>query len=179
MKLTLFLYNIPTYSLSSLPPSSSSCGLYWGWPLQGWSAQDETPPRCPRSRYSPAHNDICAHDGAVFAYLLPKILDDACNKLLKATSELDDVFLWSRVTVSFCSSWNDEKMSSVYFHLVMHVVKWHQGRAPTCQRERSSEPRSSPYSLIPSSLPSWQIGCWSLSSCVEYHYHQHRSVDQL
>ena len=82
MKLTLFLSNIPTYSLSSLPPSSSSCGLYWGWPLQGWSAQDETPPRCPRSRYSPTHNDICAHDGAVFAYLLPKILDDACNKLL-------------------------------------------------------------------------------------------------
>ena len=24
----------------------------------------------------------CALDGAVFAYLLPKILDDACNKLL-------------------------------------------------------------------------------------------------
>ena len=82
MKLTLFLSIIPTYSLSSLPLSSSSCGLYWGWPLQGWSAQDETPPRCPRSRYSPAHNDICALDGAVFANLLPKILDDACNKLL-------------------------------------------------------------------------------------------------
>ena len=79
---TLFLSIIPTCLLSSLPPPSSSCGLYWGWPLQGWSAQGETPPHCPRSRYSPAHNDICALDGAVFAYLLPKILDDACNKLL-------------------------------------------------------------------------------------------------
>ena len=76
---TLFLSIIPTCLLSSLPPSSSSCGLDWGWPLQGWSAQDETPPHCPRNRYSP---DICAYDGAVFAYLLPKILDDACNKLL-------------------------------------------------------------------------------------------------
>ena len=162
MKPTLFLSNIPTYSLSSLPLSSSSCGLYWGWPLQGWSAQDETPLRCPRNRYSPAHNDICALDGAVFANLLPKILDDACNKLLSNlwTGRCLPLVEGNSFVLQFLKR---RKKSSVYFHLVMHVVKWQQGRAPTCQRERSSEPRSSPYSLIPSSLPSWQIGCWSLS----------------
>ena len=159
MKLTLFVSTIPTYSLSPLPPSSSSCGLYWGWPLQGWSAQDETPPHCPRNRYSPAHNDMRALDGAVFAYPLPKTLDDGCNKLLTNlwTGRCLPLVEGNSLVLQFLKRWKNVQCLFSPCNACCEMT------TTTCQRERSSEPRSSPYSLIPSSLPSWQIGCWSSS----------------
>ena len=178
MKLTLFLSIIPTYSLSSLPLSSSSCGLYWGWPLQGWSAQDETPPHCPRNRYSPAHNDICALDGAVFANLLPKILDDACNKLLSNlwTGRCLPLVEGNSLVLQFLKWWKNvqclfspcnaccEMTSGKGTHLPERKILWAAIVAVLAHTIVASELADRVLIII---------------TMVEYHYHQHRSVDQL
>ena len=113
------------------------------------------------------------------------------------TSELEDVLRWSRVTVSFCSSWNnncDTGLILIRFNMmraaihridimimenlnrifnicnmppyIISIIIDHLKSLKTCQSERSSDPRSSPYSLMPSSLPSCDVSLYFLADDV-------------